>query len=263
MARLTAPLTDLQRKGVVFTWGEKEHAAFSALKTVLCSSLVMRIANPHRPLEEVTDASDIAIGAVLLHDFGNGLQPITYESRKLHPPKKNYPIHDREMLAIVHVFKVCSCSGVTTGPKTRQQLQRYVASCPTCQLMKSPRKRPTGQLQPIPPPERAWQQVMMDFVTGLPVGGSGNDAILTKMAHFAALKKTITAEETARLFISTVVQQHGIPASIISDPSTKFTSNFWRNLWQQFGKRLQFSSSYHLETDGQAERTNQTMEQLI
>ncbi|CAI7854456.1 unnamed protein product [Closterium sp. NIES-53] len=393
MARLTAPLTDLLRKGVLFTWGEKEHAAFSTLKNVLCSPPVLRIADPHRPFEVVTDASHIAIGAVPLQDFGNGLQPIAYESRKMHPPEKNYPIHDREMLAIVHAFKVWRCyltgadvtvrtdhkslqylraqphlnprqcwrwrvlearqirwldylesnfhytvtykkgasniadaltrptaqvhaillaqtsplltglfthgytllrelllqeahDGVTSGhfgvEKTQQQLQRYYywpemltdvqrhkASCPTCQVMKSSRKRPARQLQPIPPPERAWQQVTMDFVTGLPAGASGNDAILvvvdrlTKMAHFAACKKSITAEETTRLFIATIVRLHGIPAAIISVRDTKFTSNSWRNMWQQFGTRLQFSSSYHPETDGQTERTNQTMEQLI
>ncbi|CAI7859373.1 unnamed protein product [Closterium sp. NIES-53] len=88
MARLTAPLTDLLRKGITFTWGEKEHAAFSILKNVLCSPPVLRIANPHRPFEVVTDASDIAIGAVLLQDFGNGLQHIAYESRKLHPLRR-------------------------------------------------------------------------------------------------------------------------------------------------------------------------------
>ncbi|CAI7861061.1 unnamed protein product [Closterium sp. NIES-54] len=73
MARLTAPLTDFLRTGVAFTWGGKEHAAFSTLKNVLCSPPVLRIAYPHRPFEVVTDASDIAIGAVLLQDFGNGL----------------------------------------------------------------------------------------------------------------------------------------------------------------------------------------------
>ncbi|CAI7840682.1 unnamed protein product, partial [Closterium sp. NIES-54] len=109
MARLTAPLTDLLLKGVAFTWGEKEHAAFSTLKNVLCSPPVLRITDPHRPFEVVTDASDIAIGAVLLQDFGSGLQPIAYESRKLHPPEKNYLIHDHEMLAIVHAFKVWRC----------------------------------------------------------------------------------------------------------------------------------------------------------
>ncbi|CAI7910255.1 unnamed protein product [Closterium sp. NIES-54] len=65
--------------------------------------------DPHRPFELVTDASDIAVGAVLLQDFGNGLHPVAYESRKLHPPERNYPIHDREMLAIVHAFKVWRC----------------------------------------------------------------------------------------------------------------------------------------------------------
>ncbi|CAI7873922.1 unnamed protein product [Closterium sp. NIES-53] len=73
MARLTAPLTDLLRKGVTFTWGEKKHAAFSVLKHVLCSPPVLRIADPHRPFELVTDASDIAIGAVMLQDFGKRL----------------------------------------------------------------------------------------------------------------------------------------------------------------------------------------------
>ncbi|CAI7842663.1 unnamed protein product [Closterium sp. NIES-54] len=139
--------------------------------------------------------------------------------------------------------------GVTSGhfgvETTRQQLQRYyywpemltdvqrhVASCPTCQLMKSSQKWPAGQLQPIPPPERAWQQVTMDFITGLQAGASGNDAILvvvdrlTKMAHFAAWKKSITGKETTRLFISTVIRLHGIPAAIISDHDTKFTCSF-------------------------------------
>ncbi|CAI7778686.1 unnamed protein product [Closterium sp. NIES-53] len=363
-------ITELQR--VPFTWGEKEHAAFSAPKNVICSPPVRCIADPQRPFEVVTDASDIAIGATVLQDFSNGLQPIAYESRKLHPFEKNYPIHDREMLAIVHPFKVWRCyltgadvtlrtyhkslqylraqphlnprqirwldflessfhytvtykkgasniadaltrptaqihaillartsplltglftHGYQTGPfftggnsqqfaaangeahdgvtsghfgveKTRQQLQRYyywpemltdvqrhVALCPTFQLTKSSRKRPAGQLQPIPPPERAWQHETMDFVTGLPAGASGNDTILvvidrlTKMVHFAAFKKSITAEEAARLFISTIVRLHGIAAAIISDRDMKFTNNFWRNLWQHFGTRLQFSSS--------------------
>ncbi|CAI7885742.1 unnamed protein product [Closterium sp. NIES-53] len=104
MAKLTAPLTDLLRKGVEYTWGEKEQVAFSALKNILCSPPVLRIADPHRPFELVNNASDIVVGAVLLQDFGNGLQPIAYESRKLHPPERNYPIHDCEMRAIVHAL---------------------------------------------------------------------------------------------------------------------------------------------------------------
>ncbi|GJP52562.1 hypothetical protein CLOM_g11664 [Closterium sp. NIES-68] len=83
------------------------------------------------------------------------------------------------------------------------------------------------------------------------------------MAHFAPCRTTITAEETARLFISTVVRLHGIPAAMISDRDPKFTSKFWQDTWARYGRRLQFSSAYHPQTDGQTERTNQTMEQLI
>ncbi|CAI7880692.1 unnamed protein product [Closterium sp. NIES-53] len=132
IARLTAPLTDLLRKGVTFTWGEKEHAAFSTLKNVLCSPPVLRIADPHRPFEVVTDASDIAIGAVLLQDFGNKLQPIAYESQKLHPPEKNYLIHDREMLEIVHAFKVwrCNLTGADVTVRTDHKSLQYLRAQP-------------------------------------------------------------------------------------------------------------------------------------
>ncbi|GJP59656.1 hypothetical protein CLOP_g14234 [Closterium sp. NIES-67] len=116
---------------------------------------------------------------------------------------------------------------------------------------------------------RPWQHMTMDFVTGLPTGPSGNDAVLvvvdrlTKMAHFAPCRTMITAEETARLFISAVFCQHGIPVAIISDRDPKFTSRFWQDTWNRCSTRLQFSSAHHPQTDGQTERTNQTMEQLI
>ncbi|GJP49979.1 hypothetical protein CLOM_g9136 [Closterium sp. NIES-68] len=79
---------------------------FDALKTLSMPPLVLRIADPERPFEVITDASDIAIGAVLMQDFGNGLQPIPYESRKMQSAERNYPINDKEMLAIVHAFKI-------------------------------------------------------------------------------------------------------------------------------------------------------------
>ncbi|CAI7908395.1 unnamed protein product [Closterium sp. NIES-53] len=83
------------------------------------------------------------------------------------------------------------------------------------------------------------------------------------MVHFAPCRTTITAEETVRLFISTVVRLHGIPSAINSDRDPKFTSNFWKEMRAQYSMKLQFLSAYHPQTDGQTERTNQTMEQLI
>ncbi|CAI7759579.1 unnamed protein product [Closterium sp. NIES-54] len=108
-------------------------------------------------------------------------------------------------------------------PDSSKNVERYVSSCRVCQAMKSTRQRPAGLLQPLEPPEQPWQQVTMDFVTRMPAGPSGNDAALVvvdclmKMAHFASCHTTITAEETVRLFISTIVRLHGILSTIISD----------------------------------------------
>ncbi|GJP57892.1 hypothetical protein CLOP_g17934 [Closterium sp. NIES-67] len=191
MAGVTSPLTDLLKKGKFYEWGGEQQAAFKQLKLFLTTHAVLRIADPHRPFELITDASDLAVGAILLQDFGKGLQP---------------------------------------SPKNVQQ---YVTFCATCQRMKSSRLRHEGLLQPLEPPSRLWQQVTMDFVTGIPAGSSGNDAILvvvdrlTKMAHFAACKTTITAEQTAKLFLTNIVQLRSIPSAIISDRDPQFTSNFW------------------------------------
>ncbi|GJP42147.1 hypothetical protein CLOM_g1744 [Closterium sp. NIES-68] len=104
-----------------------------------------------------------------------------------------------------------------------------------------------AHVTPLEPPQRPWQHVTMDFITGLLTGSSDNDAVLvvvdrlTKMTHFAPCRTTITAEETVRLFISIVVRLHVIPAAIISDRDPKFTSKFWQDAWARYGTHLQFS----------------------
>ena len=109
----------------------------------------------------------------------------------------------------------------------------------------------------------------MGLITALPKTKRGHDAILvvvdklSKMAHFVATHTSVTAPELARLFYSEVVRHHGIPLSIISDRDARFTSNFWRSLWQQTGTKLAMSTSYHPETDGQTERMNRTLEDML
>ncbi|GJP30583.1 hypothetical protein CLOM_g4110, partial [Closterium sp. NIES-68] len=283
MVGLSAPLTDRLKDHDLFLWGEKLQAAFEQLKIVLTSPPVLRIFDSDRPYEVITDASDIAIGAVLLHDFGEGLQPVAYESRKLQGTEKNYTVHDKEFLAIFYAFNAWhplltglfthgykidpffrsaihqhhttatghyfnkrdtsriwvpgynllrtlliqeSHDNPTSGhfgvDKTMKMLQRnyywpnmadnvrkYVSSYAVWRIKKLSHQRADGLLQPLDPPERPWQHVTMDYVTGLP-----------------------------------------LPNAIISDRDPKFTSNFWRHLWDQFGTELQFSSAYHPQTDG-------------
>ncbi|GJP57044.1 hypothetical protein CLOM_g16082, partial [Closterium sp. NIES-68] len=132
MARLTGPLTDLLQKGNCYEWGEKQQAAFGALKNLLMSPPVLRIADPERPFEVIIDASDIAIGAVLMQGFGYGLQPIAYESRKMQSAGRNYSVHDKEMLAIVHAFKIWRCylTGADVTVRTDYKSLQYLRAQP-------------------------------------------------------------------------------------------------------------------------------------
>jgi len=154
-------------------------------------------------------------------------------------------------------------------PKMDHDIAEYVKSCDICQRAKPSQQTKMGLLQPLPIPERAWQQVTMDLITALPTTARGHSAIvvfvckLTKMVHYMACKTTITSKELATAFMHEVVRLHGLPESIVSDRDPRFTASFWRSLWQLFGTKLAMSTAYHPQTDGQTERANRTLEQSM
>ncbi|CAI5474719.1 unnamed protein product [Closterium sp. Yama58-4] len=131
-ASIASPLTDLLRKGVEYVWGPAQQQAFEQMKQSLTSSPTLSYPDPTRPYVVVTDASDQAIGAVLLQDQGRGLQPIAYESRKLRGAELNYPIHDKEALAIIHAYKVWRCylEGADSVIRTDHCSLRFLKSQP-------------------------------------------------------------------------------------------------------------------------------------
>uniref|UniRef100_A0A8C5MLT5 Uncharacterized protein n=1 Tax=Leptobrachium leishanense TaxID=445787 RepID=A0A8C5MLT5_9ANUR len=108
----------------------------------------------------------------------------------------------------------------------------------------------------------------MDFIVDLPPS-EGNTTILTvidrfsKMAHFVPLKKLPSSEQLAGIFAKEVVRLHGIPQEIVSDRGTQFISRFWRSFCKEMGINLSFSSAYHPQSNGAAERTNQSLEQYL
>ncbi|GKC23028.1 putative reverse transcriptase domain-containing protein [Tanacetum coccineum] len=109
----------------------------------------------------------------------------------------------------------------------------------------------------------------MDFVTKLPKMSSGQDAIwvivdrLTKSANFLPTKETNSMEKLTRQYLKEVVSRHGVPVSIISDRDSKFTSHFWQSLNKALGTQLDMSTAYHPQTNGQSERTIQTLEDML
>ncbi|CAI7854072.1 unnamed protein product, partial [Closterium sp. NIES-54] len=108
-SHICAPLTDLFREGATFQWGRPQQTAFNSIKSALTSAPVLTVADPSRPYFIWTDASDVAVGAILCQDHGHGMQPLAFESRKLQPAERNYATHDRELLAIVHAIKTWRC----------------------------------------------------------------------------------------------------------------------------------------------------------
>ena len=154
-------------------------------------------------------------------------------------------------------------------PKMIKNIKDFVASCEICQRFKSGNKLPAGLLQPLPIPSHNWDQIAMDFIVQLPKTKAGWDAIvvfvdrLSKQAHFAPTKTTATAPEIAEIFLNQVFRLHGMPSTIVSDRDAKFTSNFWKAFFSLHGTKLKFSTAYHPQTDGQTERTNRTLKQML
>ncbi|GJU60470.1 putative reverse transcriptase domain-containing protein [Tanacetum coccineum] len=109
----------------------------------------------------------------------------------------------------------------------------------------------------------------MDFVTKLPKTSQGYDTIwvivdrLTKSAIFTPMRETDPLDKLARMYLKEVVTRHGIPVSIICDRDPRFASNFWRSLQNALGTNLDMSTAYHPQTDGQSERTIQTLEDML
>ncbi|GJX41350.1 putative reverse transcriptase domain-containing protein [Tanacetum coccineum] len=109
----------------------------------------------------------------------------------------------------------------------------------------------------------------MDFVTKLPKSSQGLDTIwvivdrLTKSAHFLPIREIDPLDKLAKLYLDRIVTRHGTPVSIICDRDGKFTSNFWRTFQKTLGTSLDMSTAYHPQTDGQSERTIQTLQDML
>ncbi|GJQ95919.1 putative reverse transcriptase domain-containing protein [Tanacetum coccineum] len=299
-SKIAKPMTKLPQKSVKFNWGEKEETAFQTLKQKLCSAPILALpegsenfvvycAASHKGLGAVLmqkekviayasrqlkihkknyTAHDLELGAVILNAqvetrkeenygtedlcgmiknlepradrilclknrswipcFGNLRALVMHESHK-----SKYSIHPRSDKMYQDLKKLY------WWPNMKAEIATYVSKCMTCTKVKAEYQKPSGLLvQPIIPIWN-WENITMDFVTKLPKTTSGQDTIWE------------------------VVSRHGVPVLIISDQDSKFTSHFWKSLNEALSTQLDMSTSYHPQTDGQSERTIQTLEDML
>ncbi|GJZ04681.1 putative reverse transcriptase domain-containing protein [Tanacetum coccineum] len=149
-------------------------------------------------------------------------------------------------------------------PGMKKDIAMYVSKRLTCLKVKAEHQSQQPEI-----PKWKWEGIAMDFVTKLPRTSSGHDTIwvivdrLTKSAHFLPMREDYKMDRLARLYLNEIVARHGVPISIISDRDSHFTSRFWQSMQEALGTRLDMSTAYHPQTDGQSERTIQTLEDML
>ncbi|GJY62536.1 putative reverse transcriptase domain-containing protein, partial [Tanacetum coccineum] len=182
------------------------------------------------PFEVRTDGTKCLKGRVWIPSFGGLRDLIMLESHK-----SKYSIHPGSDKMYHDLRKLY------WWPNMKADIATYVSKCLTCAKVKAEHQRPSGLLQQPEIPVWKWERITMDFITKLPRTSSGYDSI----------------------WVIEIVGRHGVPVSIISDRDPRFISRFWRSLQKSLGTNLDMSIAYHPETDGQSERTIQTLEDML
>jgi hypothetical protein len=151
----------------------------------------------------------------------------------------------------------------------KREIAKYVSEYDTCWRIKADHLRPAGNQQPLSITEWKWENICIDFIMGLPCTSCGYNSIwvtmdcLTKSAHFIPIATTYRVRLYPELYIFHIVHYHGILKTIISDRGSIFVARFWEQLHECLSTHLIRSSAYHPQTDGQMERVNQIIEDML
>ncbi|GJR22264.1 putative reverse transcriptase domain-containing protein [Tanacetum coccineum] len=285
-SKIAKSMTKLTQKGIKFDWGEKEENAFQLIKQKLCSAPILALPEGSEDFVVYCDASHKGLGAVLMQRE----KVIAYASRQLKVHEKNYTTHDLELGSVVFALKIwrhylygTRCT-VFTDHKSlqhildqkelnmRQRRWLELLSDYDCDIRYHPGKANVvadalsrkERIEPL-----RVRALVMTIGLDLPkrileaqieAQKPENQGLTADAGGIDCLPTATIFEELARMGI---VARHGIPASIICDRDGRFTSNFWRSFQKALGTDISMSTAYHPETDGQSERTIQTLEDML
>jgi hypothetical protein len=151
----------------------------------------------------------------------------------------------------------------------KREAARYVSECDTCRKVKADYMKPGGLLQLLSIIEWKWDDISMDFIVGLPMTARKFDSIwvivdrLSKSAHFILVNTNYKVQKNAEIYIACVLYLHGVPKTIIFDRGSQFVARFWEQQHSSLETHLIHSLVYHPQTDGQTERVNQILEDML
>ncbi|CDF39069.1 unnamed protein product, partial [Chondrus crispus] len=154
-------------------------------------------------------------------------------------------------------------------PSMNKELHEYIKTCPKCQEAKSLTQNKVGKFRPFPLPLKKWEQISMYFIFDLPRTNTNKSAILvvvdklSKHTHFVPIESNHTAKDTAEVFYNEIYKHHGLPRKIISDRDTRFTSTLWKEIMKLLRVKLNLSTAFHPQTDGQSERAFRTLQEML
>ncbi|GJS73436.1 putative reverse transcriptase domain-containing protein [Tanacetum coccineum] len=284
-SKIAKSLTVLTQKSKTFDWGEERERAFQTLKDKLCNAPILALFDGPKDFVVYCDASGLGLGCVLMQKGKRGLDemierrsdgalyyldqtwvPLKGDVRTLimdEAYKSKYFVH----LGADKMYYDLRDRYWWLGMK--KDIVVYDSRCLTCLKVKAEHQRSSGLLQQPEIPKWKWEMIAMDFVTKLPKTSSGHATIwvivdrLTKSAHFLPMREDYKIDRLARLYLNEIVARHNVPISIISDRNSRFTSRFWQTMQEALGTKLDISTAYHPQTDGQSECTIQTLEDML
>nr|GEZ38062.1 putative reverse transcriptase domain-containing protein [Tanacetum cinerariifolium] len=268
-SKIAKSMTKLTQNRIKFDWGEKEENVFQLIKQKLCSAPILALPEGSRDFVVYCDASHKGLGVGLMQRE----KVISYTSRQLKIHEKNYTTHDLELGSVVSALKIwrhylygTKCT-VFTDHKSLQHILDQ---------------------KELNMRQRRWLELQSDYDCDIRYHlGKANvvaDALSRKErdkplrvrvlvmtislnlpkqileAQIKALKPENLKKEDVG---DRIVTRHGTPVSIICDRDGRFTSNFWKTFQKALGTNQDMSTTYHPETDGQSERTIQTLEDML